>query len=77
MTGKEVAITLAITRQMVADGTARDLRVAAHLSLGDVGRAIGTSPTTIWRWEHGRGPTGELGLRYAELLSRLAELVSA
>ncbi len=77
MTTTDTAITLAIARQLVADGTARDLRVFAHLSLGDVARAVGTSPTTVLRWERGRGPTGDVGLRYAVFLARLAALVPA
>lgn len=77
MTTSDVAITLSVARQMVADGTARELRMAARLSLGDVARAVGTSPTTVLRWERGRGPTGDVGVRYAVLLARLAALVPA
>ncbi len=71
---QDAAITLATARRMTADGTARRLREANRLSLGDMARAVGTSPSTIWRWEQGRGPTGEIGLRYGELLARLAVL---
>jgi transcriptional regulator with XRE-family HTH domain len=71
MTTDEI-VALALTRRLAADGSARRLREENGLSLADVGNAIGTSPTTIWRWEHGeRSPHGNLAIRYAAVLSGL------
>ncbi len=76
MTSPDTAITLSIARRLAADGTAQELRRVARLSLGDVARAVGTSPSTVLRWEGGqRRPSGDLGLRYCAFLARLAAVV--
>jgi len=62
---------------MVADGTVKQLREDAHLTLSDVGRACGTTAATVWWWEHGRQPHPQLGIRYAELLGMLGDLYEA
>jgi DNA-binding transcriptional regulator YiaG len=67
------AVALALVRRLVADGTAKRIREAAHLSLSDVGRACGTSAASVWYWERGREPRPALGILYAEVLSRLSD----
>ena len=67
-------LVLALMRRLVSDGSARALREQAGLSLSDVARAIDTSPTTIWRYERGRRPHGDVAQRYARLLAQLADL---
>lgn len=68
-------IELSRLRAMVRSGAARGVRLGAHLSLAEVGDAIGgVSPSTILRWERGeRSPRGEPALRYWELLRALME----
>jgi hypothetical protein len=59
----------------------RTIRVAAGLSLEEVGRDVGAHASTIWRWEVGdktpgnRTPHGEAAVRWAELMRELAERV--
>lgn len=63
---------LAQVRALASSGAARSVRLAAGLSLGEVARTLGVSPSTILRWETGeRSPRGELALRYTDLLDRL------
>lgn len=63
---------LARVRQLCATGEGRRIREGGRLSLGEVARAIGTSATTVWRWEHlERTPRGELALQYLQLLEQL------
>jgi len=61
-------------REMIAGGTVRTIREAAGLSLGDVGRALGVSRSTVFRWEHGQVPRGETASRYVHLLLTLQVL---
>ena len=69
------ALVLALMRRLVADGSARSLREGARLSLSEVGRAVGTSPATIFRYENRqRVPHGETAMRYANFLAQLADL---
>lgn len=64
---------LSWVRRLAASGAARGIRQAACLSLTDVARAVGVTPSAISRWERGvRAPHGEAALRYAELLRKLA-----
>lgn len=69
-------LVLALMRRLLADGSAKQLRVDAHLSLADVARAVGTAPSTIWRYENlvERMPRGEVAMRYARFLAQLADL---
>jgi DNA-binding transcriptional regulator YiaG len=63
---------LARIRTLVRVGVARDVRIRAGLSLPEVADAVGVSPSTVWRWEHGqRVPRGDAALRYGELMTRL------
>lgn len=68
------AVSLAVLREMCATGEARELRLAARLSLGEVAQAIDAGhATTILRWETGeRSPHGPVALRYLSLLRGLA-----
>lgn len=64
---------LARVRALVRSGAALDTRVRAGISRTEIADALGVSPATVWRWEHGqRVPRGEPALRYAELLDRLS-----
>jgi len=57
---------------MYANGTARRLRLAAGLSLEDVGGSIGVSRSTLAKWERGEvAPRAQAGLRAATLLGGL------
>jgi transcriptional regulator with XRE-family HTH domain len=65
-------VALARARALCTSGAARAARLAAGLSLGEVGKALEKAPSTIYRWEKGeRQPRGEAGIRYGELLARL------
>lgn len=77
MSPTDRAVTLALLRRLVADGTAKRLREQAQLSLADVGRACGTDAATVWHWEHGRRPRATVALRYAELIGQLADTLVA
>ncbi|MGC4112995.1 MAG: helix-turn-helix domain-containing protein [Nocardioides sp.] len=53
----------------------RAIRSAAGLSLNDVARGVGCSPSTVGQWEKGaRRPSGHLGERYGMLLQDLDRL---
>lgn len=66
------APSLALARRLAADGTARQLRQAAGLSLYDVARDLGVGAGTVSRWEtHQRVPRGDAAVRYAGLLAEL------
>lgn len=68
-------ILLALVRRLVLDGTARRIRKDAHLSLGDVGRALGgVAPSTVMRWERGALPRRATAIRYGALLTQLSDL---
>lgn len=61
-------------RQLARSGAARSIRLAAGLSLGEVGRSLGCSTSTVFRWEAGeRVPRGDLAIRYGELLDALMQ----
>ena len=65
-------VDLSRTRDLARSGSARSIRMAAGLSLSEVGSAVGVAESTVFRWEHGeRAPRGEAGLRYGELLEAL------
>ena len=62
-------VQLSLLRGMVESGEARELRLRARLSLGEVAEAVGVSTSTIFRWENGqRRPHGAPALRYLKLL---------
>jgi len=69
--------TLALVRELAANGTARRIRVAARLSIYDIARDLGVKAGTVSRWETGkRTPQGEAALRWAQLLSEIVEAQS-
>ncbi len=67
-------VALADIRASTASGDARALRIAARLSLREVGGACGVTGVTVLRWETGaRCPRGDAALRYGALLKALAK----
>jgi transcriptional regulator with XRE-family HTH domain len=67
-------VQLAHVRELARDGTARAIRIAAGLSLGEIADHVGVGIGTVSRWETGeRRPHGKRALRYAELLEALQE----
>lgn len=57
---------------MGASGEAKRIRLAARLSLAEVGEVVRVRESTIHRWETGkRGPHGEQALIYLALLDAL------
>jgi transcriptional regulator with XRE-family HTH domain len=68
---------LARVRQLAASGRAREIRIEAGVSLGEIAADVGCTPTCIWRWEraddnpNGRSPTGAAAIRYLRVLERL------
>ena len=59
-------------RALLRSGAAASIRTSAGLSLGEVARALGTSKTSVLRWERGdRVPRGDLALAYWRLLRQL------
>ena len=68
----EDMMLLSRTRDMVASGKARELRLAAGLSLGDVAQTAGLSTSAVWRFENGqRVPRGAGAIRYGRVLAVL------
>ena len=64
--------TVAVVRRLAADGTARQIREEAKLSLHDLATAVGVADSTLCRWEKGqRSPRGELAVRWAGELATL------
>ncbi len=60
-------------RSLAQSGRAREIRLQHGLSLAEIAGAIGTTASTIQRWENGlRKPYGEIALRYGSLLDALA-----
>jgi DNA-binding transcriptional regulator YiaG len=70
---KADAVRIAVAREMYASGEARAIRQAAHLSQGEVARAIGACRSAVAHWEIGnRLPRGDLAVRVYELLTALS-----
>ena len=66
-------LRVAKVRRQCATGEAREIRIKTGASLAEVGAAIGTGKSTIFRWENGqRTPTGDRAIAYSELLDALA-----
>ena len=61
-------------REMVHGGQVRQVRVSAGLSLAEVGREVGVTPSTVFYWERGRIPRGDAAVRYARLILELVAL---
>jgi DNA-binding transcriptional regulator YiaG len=63
---------LSALRALLRSGAAGSIRMAAGLSLAEVAAALGTSKTTVLRWERReRVPRGELAFAYWHLLQTL------
>jgi transcriptional regulator with XRE-family HTH domain len=63
---------ISVVRRAAKDGTARRVRRAAGVSLGEVARACGVEPQTVLRWESGqRSPRARAAERYATALAAL------
>ncbi|MEU9065485.1 helix-turn-helix transcriptional regulator [Streptomyces sp. NPDC048306] len=61
--------TVGELRCLAASGHARALREARHIGLRELARTIGTSPSTVSRWETGATqPRGALALKWAQVL---------
>ncbi|MEX0755878.1 MAG: helix-turn-helix transcriptional regulator [Actinomycetota bacterium] len=60
---------LVAVRALISSGGARSLRLAARISLGEMGRAFGSDASQISRWETAENvPREANALRYAEAL---------
>lgn len=71
MTPQEVVL-LATARAHAQNGTGRQIRQAAGVSLEAIADAIGSSKAVMSRWERGeRMPRGTQAVRWAELLGDL------
>lgn len=56
-------------RHLAACGRARAIRKKRRISLRELASAIGTTPSTLSRWENGRTtPRGAAALRWADAL---------
>jgi DNA-binding transcriptional regulator YiaG len=65
---------IAEVRRLVETGEAERIRVDSHLSVHLIAAAARTADVTIWRYEHGeRRPSGQVALRYLDVLKRLAD----
>jgi transcriptional regulator with XRE-family HTH domain len=65
-------VELARVRALARNGTARTIRVAAGISLGELAKSVGVDRSTILRWESGeRRPRGAAALRYAQTVRDL------
>lgn len=62
---------IALARRLAQDGTAKQLRLAAGLTLRDAAQAVGCDATTIWHWEKGDRPKASSAERYGAFLARL------
>ena len=68
----EDVLALARVRELAESGRAREIRLAARLSLYDIAGAIGSNASSVQRWEAGlRRPYGEQALRWLALLDAL------
>jgi len=71
-TATDDVLTLVRVRELAASGEARRVRLAAGLSLYDIAGAIGSTASSVQRWESGnRRPYGEPALRWCRLLAAL------
>lgn len=69
--------SLAQSRQLPPPPTRRALRIASGLTTQEVANALGVTRSAVHRWETGkRNPSGELRIRYADLLRDLAGVVA-
>jgi DNA-binding transcriptional regulator YiaG len=60
-------------RRLASTGAARAIRLAADLSLTEMGALVNVDRTTVWRWEMAqRRPRGEAARRYLSVLEELS-----
>ena len=75
MTNRSEALTdIASARSLAASGAARSIRLAARLTLTEIGTEVGVTASAVCRWEHGqRSPRGDAAREYGRLLRDLME----
>lgn len=68
------AVAEARARRLTAPAIARGIRVHAGVTQESIARAVGVATPTVGNWELGRAkPSGDLLIKYADLLRRLLE----
>ena len=68
-------LSLALTRDMLADGRVRQLRIAHRFSKAEIALGVGVTPAAYARWERGDvRPRKAHALALAELLGELIAL---
>ena len=72
-----VAIAHERAARLPAPSRRRQLRLAAALTLAEVGSALGVTPSAVMHWERGGVPRGARRAKYAALLEGLAAEVGA
>lgn len=72
----EALIAVAAIKQLAKDGTTlRQVRVDNALSLADMAKAVGVTPSAISRWESGlRSPRGDAARRLAIVVGGLCQM---
>ncbi|GAA2347207.1 helix-turn-helix transcriptional regulator [Dactylosporangium salmoneum] len=71
---KEALLGVAAARRYAKDGTGREIRKRARLSMREVAATIGVSSPTLSNWEIGlTAPHGGPAVKWAELLGALVE----
>lgn len=68
---------IAEVRRRLKSGEARELRMAARMTLSEAAKVAGISTASAWRYENGeRSPRAAQALAYARLLERLERELS-
>ena len=66
--------SLADEKRLPPPAARRAIRLAAGLTLAEVGASLNVSRQSVWRWEEGlREPRGETRLAYARSLRELRD----
>jgi len=66
-------LSIAMVRRLAANGSARAIREAAGLSISEVARDLGVTPSAVSRWERGlRRPHGQPATDYLKILEGLS-----
>jgi transcriptional regulator with XRE-family HTH domain len=60
-------------RSLSSSGVAREIRLAAGLSLNEMANTVGFSPATLWRYENARA---RVSARYARAYARALDELS-